>query len=269
MNKFISIISGFSMALSSFNLNADCIKTVIMMRHGEKQTDNAFGLINCQGEQRALQLPDVLITKYGTPAAIYAANPAVTISEGCATYNGCCDYTRPTSTIYPTAIANGIPVNTTYGVGNIGGPSSPNLPKVKSCTIPPPTPMLILPQTPAPASVCGEGISNGDMDLARDILKNDSYCGKIVFVAWEHHNIPLVANAFFNILGLNGQNNIPVWPYGICSASTEAIGNCKANECEQQYNFDSLYEVTINQTHPAITINLSNENINPITTCPT
>lgn len=268
MNKINYILLSVITVLGANTLRADCIKTVILMRHGEKQSNDAFGLINCQGEQRALQLPAVLTVKYGLPAAIYAANPFVTISEDCTATDGCCFYTRPTSTIYPTAIAYGIPVNTNYGIGNLGGPQSPNLPKIKSCVTPPATPMLILPQAPAPVAVCGEGISNGDIDLARDILQNSSYCGQVVFVAWEHHNIPLVAYGFFTLLGLDGQNKIPVWPYGVCPASTEALGNCTQNDCEQQYNFDTLYEITINQTHPDISINLSNENISPITTCP-
>lgn len=90
-------------------------ETIVFMRHGEKPA-GGYGQLTCQGLNRSLKLPDVLITRYGQPDAIYAPDPAATqVSDPAGTF----DYVRPLATIEPTAIRLGMPVNTPYGFTDI------------------------------------------------------------------------------------------------------------------------------------------------------
>jgi hypothetical protein len=41
-------------------------QTIVFIRHGEKPS-GGYGQITCQGLNRALALPDVLLAKYGKP----------------------------------------------------------------------------------------------------------------------------------------------------------------------------------------------------------
>lgn len=50
--------------------------TIIIVRHGEKPAQG-LGQLTCQGLNRALALPAVLLSRYGNPVAIYAPNPAI------------------------------------------------------------------------------------------------------------------------------------------------------------------------------------------------
>lgn len=79
--------------------------TIVILRHGEKPAAG-LGQLNCQGLQRALRLPGKIIRTYGTPAAIYAPNPAVKKADLGRDYN----YIRPLATIEPLAIQAGMPV---------------------------------------------------------------------------------------------------------------------------------------------------------------
>jgi len=91
-------------------------QTIVFMRHGEKPT-GGYGQITCQGLNRALQLPDVLIAKFGKPNYIYAPNPTVKISDPAGSFY----YLRPLATIEPTAIRLGMNVWTKYGYNDIAG----------------------------------------------------------------------------------------------------------------------------------------------------
>lgn len=248
---------------------ADCIKTVVLVRHGEKNITTPHGQLDCQGLNRALALSDVLTTDFGTPAAIYAPDPNVTVADGSTT---CYTYQRPLATIEPIAIALDMQVLSTFGVGNIGGPASPEDTVVPCADAPPEYTMLQLPQAPSLPGTCGEGSSAGDMDLARAILNTSAYCGQTIFVAWEHRNIPIIAYAFYNLLGINPVNAIPLWPYAPCSTSYAEQGFCSIGNCSANYNFDTIYTVTINQSSipPRIQIVLSSEHLNDQSTdCPT
>jgi len=86
------------------------LETIIFIRHGEKPKQG-LGQLDCQGLNRALALPKVLVEKFGTPAAIFAPNPAKLKNDDGKDY----DYVRPLATIEPTAIQLGMPVDTTYG----------------------------------------------------------------------------------------------------------------------------------------------------------
>lgn len=71
----------------------------------------------CQGLNRALALPSVLLAKFGKPDYLFAPNPAVRVFDG--TVKGY-DYVRPLATIEPTAVRFGMPVDTDYGYLAIG-----------------------------------------------------------------------------------------------------------------------------------------------------
>jgi hypothetical protein len=89
-------------------------QTIVFMRHGEKPA-GGYGQITCQGLNRALALPDVLIAKYGKPNYIYAPNPAAQISDPAGTFY----YVRPLATIEPTAVRLGMNVRTKYAFNDI------------------------------------------------------------------------------------------------------------------------------------------------------
>lgn len=90
------------------------VETLVCIRHGEKPS-GGLGQLTCQGLNRALALPIVLLAKFGAPQFVFAPNPAQTITECAGTYN----YVRPLMTIEPTAIYCGLPVNTQFGFGDI------------------------------------------------------------------------------------------------------------------------------------------------------
>ena len=90
-------------------------KTIVFLRHGEKPADD-LGQLKCQGLNRSLALPDVLIGRYGRASQIYAPNPSIKKEfEGKEYY-----YVRPLATIEPTAIRLGLPVNVKYGFEDVG-----------------------------------------------------------------------------------------------------------------------------------------------------
>jgi hypothetical protein len=98
--------------LSTVDARAD--QTIIFMRHGEKPS-GGYGQLTCQGLNRALALPDVLLAKFGTPTYLYAPNPAVQIVDAAGTFY----YVRPLATIEPTAIRTTRNVRTKYGYSDI------------------------------------------------------------------------------------------------------------------------------------------------------
>jgi broad specificity phosphatase PhoE len=93
---------------------ADTTETIVLIRHAEKPADG-LGQLDCQGLNRALALPPVLLKAFGKPAAIFAPNPAEQKIDNGIPYN----YIRPLATIEPTAIAFGMPVHTDIGESQI------------------------------------------------------------------------------------------------------------------------------------------------------
>jgi len=91
-------------------------ETIVFFRHGEKPV-GGLGQLTCQGLNRALALPDVLLSKFGTPNNLYAPNPAVKMSDSAGSFF----YVRPLATIEPTAIRAGRSVNTNYGYTDVTG----------------------------------------------------------------------------------------------------------------------------------------------------
>jgi hypothetical protein len=96
--------------------DAHAEQTIVFFRHGEKPS-GGYGQLTCQGLNRALALPAVLIGRYGRPAYLYAPNPAVKISDPAGSFY----YVRPLATIEPTAIRSGRSVNTRYGYTDLAG----------------------------------------------------------------------------------------------------------------------------------------------------
>jgi hypothetical protein len=93
------------------------VETIVFLRHGEKP-EKEIGQLNCQGLNRALALPRVLISKFGRPDYLFA--PAATrltrIGGGVGD-----NYLRPLATIEPTAIELGMPVNADFAYTDIDG----------------------------------------------------------------------------------------------------------------------------------------------------
>jgi hypothetical protein len=94
--------------------NAHAQQTIVFMRHGEKPSAG-LGQLTCQGFNRALELPTVLVAKFGKPDYLYAPSPAVQVSDPAGMFY----YVRPLATIEPTAVKLGMPVRTKYGYTDI------------------------------------------------------------------------------------------------------------------------------------------------------
>ncbi|MEN3340476.1 MAG: hypothetical protein V7647_4152 [Acidobacteriota bacterium] len=91
-------------------------ETIVFMRHGEKPT-GGYGQLTCQGLQRALALPPVLASAFGSPQAIFAPNPTAKVPDSAGSFY----YVRPLATIEPAAIRAGLPVNTQYAYTDRAG----------------------------------------------------------------------------------------------------------------------------------------------------
>jgi hypothetical protein len=102
------------MAFAATDVRAE--ETIVFFRHGEKPS-GGYGQLTCQGLNRALALPDVLIGRYGVPDYLYAPDPKVKIPDPAGSFT----YIRPLATIEPTAIRVGKPVNLKYGYNNVSG----------------------------------------------------------------------------------------------------------------------------------------------------
>ncbi len=90
-------------------------ETIVIVRHGEKPT-KGLGQLTCRGLNRALALPGILIPKFGRPDYIFAPDPSVQPRDG---NSPLYSYVRPLTTIEPTAIELGMPVNTQIGFDQI------------------------------------------------------------------------------------------------------------------------------------------------------
>jgi hypothetical protein len=113
MRKWSEWVVAVAILLSGASARADV--KLVMFRHAEKPAAG-LGQLSCQGLNRALALPAVLLAAYGRPAALYAPNPGVAKDDEGRSYN----YLRPLATIEPTAIRAGLPVNTAWGWQDIG-----------------------------------------------------------------------------------------------------------------------------------------------------
>ncbi len=89
-------------------------ETIVAIRHAEKPP-GGLGQLSCKGLNRSLALPSVLTQRFGKPDEIYAPNPSPRILDDLHFYF----YVRPLTTIEPTAISLGMPVNTKVGYNKI------------------------------------------------------------------------------------------------------------------------------------------------------
>lgn len=85
------------------------VETIVFLRHGEKPF-LGFGQLTCQGFNRALSLPTVLLAKFGKPNYIFASNPY---------WDHLYYYVRPLITIEPTAIQFGLAVNSQFNYTDV------------------------------------------------------------------------------------------------------------------------------------------------------
>lgn len=105
---------GPAYSVSSPEAYQPAVETLVCIRHGEKPVEG-LGQLTCQGLNRALALPRVLLAKYAAPQFLFAPDPAQTLYE----YTNAYCYVRPLATIEPTAIYCGLPVNTQFGFSQI------------------------------------------------------------------------------------------------------------------------------------------------------
>lgn len=90
-------------------------ETIVAILHAEKPS-GGLGQLTCQGLNRALALPKILVPRYGKPDAIFAPDPADQVNDRS---NNLYSYVRPLITIEPTAIELGMPVNAQIGFADI------------------------------------------------------------------------------------------------------------------------------------------------------
>ncbi len=109
--RMVTIALALAGTLSGMQAIADT--TVVIVRHGEKPAQG-LGQLSCQGLNRALALPAVLLSRYGEPTAIYAPNPAIKKTDKGISYA----YIRPLATIEPLAIRAQLPVNIEWGMSD-------------------------------------------------------------------------------------------------------------------------------------------------------
>ena len=101
--------------MSPASADKESSETIVFFRHGEKPP-GGFGQLSCQGLNRALALPSVLVRKFGVPDVLFAPNPRDQIDDQGHRF----DYIRPLATIEPTAVKFGLPINTQWGMHQIG-----------------------------------------------------------------------------------------------------------------------------------------------------
>ena len=104
----------FTVIFILYARNSLATETIALLRHAEKPSEG-LGQLSCQGLNRALALPEVLLKNFGKPDAIFAPNPFVKKIDHGIRYS----YIRPLATIEPTAIRVGLPVNLEWGFEDI------------------------------------------------------------------------------------------------------------------------------------------------------
>ncbi|WP_347260098.1 hypothetical protein [Rudaea sp.] len=71
--------------------------------------------MTCAGQNRALALPNVLISRYGLPSYVFAVGPKQNQDDNGVDYW----YLRALATIEPTAVAAGVTINLKFGKNDI------------------------------------------------------------------------------------------------------------------------------------------------------
>lgn len=115
MIKVFKIIGILLFCATQFTAIGQELQKLIFIRHGEKLKDSSLGQLNCQGLNRSLKLPNILIKKFGKPDFIFAPNPSIEIGKDKFKHS----YVRPLATIEPTAIKLGMSINTQIGYNEV------------------------------------------------------------------------------------------------------------------------------------------------------
>jgi len=119
-----ALLSGLSLAIltlcfQSAASGADpdvAVERIVCIRHGEKPAKD-LGQLDCQGLNRALALPNVLISHYGKADFIFAPLTSLRTKKNAPSYS----YIRPLMTIEPTAIRLGLPVDARFAFDDLEG----------------------------------------------------------------------------------------------------------------------------------------------------
>lgn len=99
-----SVLLFLSVLILGFSNMAYSEQTLVFVRHGEKP-DNDSGQLTCKGLNRALALPNVLMSQFGQPAALFAA---------ASKQNKLGHSLRSIQTMTPTAIRVSLPIHLHY-----------------------------------------------------------------------------------------------------------------------------------------------------------
>ncbi|HEP0305190.1 TPA: histidine phosphatase family protein [Providencia rettgeri] len=99
-----NVLAFLSVLFLGFSSMAYSTQTIVFVRHGEKP-NNDSGQLTCKGLNRALALPDVLISQFGKPDALFASAPK---------QNKLGSSLRAVQTITPTAIKVSLPIHLNY-----------------------------------------------------------------------------------------------------------------------------------------------------------
>jgi hypothetical protein len=179
-------------------------ETVYLIRHVEAHPTSWWeeGNYVGAGQWRALDLPNALRGKI-SPNQVYSIDPAQVIpSSDSAAGNSAWSYVRPSLTVEPYAIANGLPYNLAASFD------------------------MIAQNPPQLATVASAFFFNGGQ-----------FSNQTVLVAWEHDHIPPTVNALLTSYQPNVQQ-APNWPdtdYDtIWTVTLDAVGNVTVNNgmCE-------------------------------------
>ena len=109
-----SLLVTFFLMFAGVSQAAHAEQTIVFLRHGEKPS-GGYGQLTCQGFNRSMALPSVLLAKFGTPKYLYAPNPANKITDSAGTFY----YDRPLATLEPLAVKLSKDIWTKYGYTNI------------------------------------------------------------------------------------------------------------------------------------------------------
>ncbi len=173
----ITVTGGSGGAIIPGGINTN--ETIYFVRHAEAHP-GVFddGNYVCAGQWRALDLPNALRGKI-SPDEVYSIDPAQIIAGTAdAAGNSNWSYVRPSLTVLPYAIANGLPFNLVAGL-EIFAQNPPEL------------------ATQASAFFFSDG----------------GFSNRTVLVGWEHEHIPITVNALIASYFPNGGGpTAPNWP---------------------------------------------------------
>ncbi|MBS0582673.1 MAG: histidine phosphatase family protein [Proteobacteria bacterium] len=112
MSCFAALAIAFGLSAAA---SASATETLVFVRHGEKPANVDNGQLTCAGQNRALALPNVLISRYGLPSYVFAVGPKQNQDDNGVDYW----YLRALATIEPTAVAAGVTINLKFGKNDI------------------------------------------------------------------------------------------------------------------------------------------------------